>query len=70
MKLESELGNEVKVLSQVIQDTLVFNDCASPSLSVLNVPPHDRRSQVCSLHAFSVTVMCAFSMLNNISLGI
>lgn len=43
--LESQLGREVKVLSQVIQDTLVFNDGASPGLSVLNVPPHDRRSQ-------------------------
>nr|XP_039248434.1 protein phosphatase 1 regulatory subunit 21-like [Styela clava] len=44
-KIESELGKEVKYLSQVVQDTIVFNDCMSPSLSVLNVPPHDRRSQ-------------------------
>lgn len=44
-KVESELSKEVKFLSQVVQDTIVFNDCTSPNLSVLNVPPHDRRSQ-------------------------
>lgn len=68
--LESQLGREVKVLSQVIQDTLVFNDCASPSLSVLNVPPHDRRSQVGIYSFYSIVYQYESEALLTIGLDI